>query len=67
MHVCGKQKKKQTKQSQCAYNMTLSCYVNFLSKTCIGSDHLESTILKITGKKIDNPSCHQQSIFGNNR
>ena len=26
----------------------------FLSKTCIGPDCLESTILKIKGKKIDN-------------
>ena len=32
--------------------MILPCYGNFLSKSCIGPDCLESTILKITGKKL---------------
>ena len=32
----------------------------------IGPDHLESIILKIIGKKIDNLSCHLQSIIPEN-
>ena len=32
----------------------------------IGPDRLESIILKIIGKKIDNPPCHLQSIIPEN-
>ena len=32
----------------------------------LGPDHLESIILKIIDKKIDNLSCHLQSIIPEN-
>ena len=32
----------------------------------LGPDRLESIILKIIGKKIDNPPCHLQSIIPEN-
>ena len=36
------------------------------SKYIYGPDHLESIILKIIGKKINNFSCHLQSIIPEN-
>ena len=35
-------------------------------KVGLGPDRLESIILKIIGKKIDNPPCHLQSIIPEN-
>ena len=35
-------------------------------KPTLGPDRLESIILKIIGKKIDNPPCHLQSIIPEN-
>ena len=37
-----------------------------ISPTTYGPDRLESIILKIIGKKIDNPPCHLQSIIPEN-
>ena len=37
-----------------------------MSRPHIGPDRLESIILKIIGKKIDNPPCHLQSIIPEN-
>ena len=36
------------------------------SGSMLGPDHLESVILKIIGKKIDNLFCHLQSIIPEN-
>ena len=40
--------------------------VNLIRNSYHGPDRLESIILKIIGKKIDNPPCHLQSIIPEN-
>ena len=48
----------------------LKQYSAYLQAQCrflyIGPDRLESIILKIIGKKIDNLPCHRQSIIPEN-
>ena len=49
-----------------AVSLRKSHEIVILSFCNIGPDRLESIILKIIGKKIDNPPCHLQSIIPEN-